>query len=218
MSPPPFTKEEPRQRQELDLTSDIWMGPPEWIKKHEDEFSTLTSDQSEKEVIILKSNDSKDDSDYLQVPITRRKSSPSLLDHSDREEDSSDEEEEDYTLLRRSSSYKIQSTHDNSDIKDVVDSPKIIKKTHKTPLGKVGKIFHVRKDSVKKQLSKKQKHLGEEGLEVDLEGEDEGPIGRSTPKTSPSVPRQRALEMAESPPSKSFTSHGTFDVSALMGK
>lgn len=217
MSPPPFTKEEPRQRQELDLTSDIWMGPPEWIKKHEDEFSTLTSDQSEKEVIILKSNDSKDDSDYLQVPITRRKSSPSLLDHSDREEDSSDEEEEDYTLLRRSSSYKIQSTHDNSDIKDVVDSPKIIKKTHKTPLGKVGKIFHVRKDSVKKQLSKKQKHLGEEGLEVDLEGEDEGPIGRSTPKTSPSVPRQRALEMAESPPSKSFTSHGTFDVSALMG-
>lgn len=217
MSPPPFTKEEPRQRQELDLTSDIWMGPPEWIKKHEDEFSTLTSDQSEKEVIILKSNDSKDDSDYLQVPITRRKSSPSLLDHSDREEDSSDEEEEDYTLLRRSSSYKIQSTHDNSDIKDVVDSPKIIKKTHKTPLGKVGKIFHVRKDSVKKQLSKKQKHLGEEGLEMDLEGEDEGPIGRSTPKTSPSVPRQRALEMAESPPSKSFTSHGTFDVSALMG-
>nr|XP_011454693.2 uncharacterized protein LOC105347348 isoform X2 [Crassostrea gigas] len=217
MSPPPFTKEEPRQRQELDLTSDIWMGPPEWIKKHEDEFSTLTSDQSEKEVIILKSNDSKDDSDYLQVPITRRKSSPSLLDHSDREEDSSDEEEEDYSLLRRSSSYKIQSTHDNSDIKDVVDSPKIIKKTHKTPLGKVGKIFHVRKDSVKKQLSKKQKHLGEEGLEVDLEGEDEGPIGRSTPKTSPSVPRQRALEMAESPPSKSFTSHGTFDVSALMG-
>lgn len=217
MSPPPFTKEEPRQRQELDLTSDIWMGPPEWIKKHEDEFSTLTSDQSEKEVIILKSNDSKDDSDYLQVPITRRKSSPSLLDHSDREEDSSDEEEEDYTLLRRSSSYKIQSTHDNSDIKDVVDSPKIIKKTHKTPLGKVGKIFHVRKDSVKKQLSKKQKHLGEEGLEVDLEGEDEGPIGRSTPRTSPSVPRQRALEMAESPPSKSFTSHGTFDVSALMG-
>lgn len=217
MSPPPFTKEEPRQRQELDLTSDIWMGPPEWIKKHEDEFSTLTSDQSEKEVIILKSNDSKDDSDYLQVPITRRKSSPSLLDHSDREEDSSDEEEEDYTLLRRSSSYKIQSTHDNSDIKDVVDSPKVIKKTHKTPLGKVGKIFHVRKDSVKKQLSKKQKHLGEEGLEVDLEGEDEGPIGRSTPKTSPSVPRQRALEMAESPPSKSFTSHGTFDVSALMG-
>lgn len=217
MSPPPFTKEEPRQRQELDLTSDIWMGPPEWIKKHEDEFSTLTSDQSEKEVIILKSNDSKDDSDYLQVPITRRKSSPSLLDHSDREEDSSDEEEEDYTLLRRSSSYKIQSTHDNSDIKDVVDSPKIIKKTHKTPLGKVGKIFHVRKDSVKKQLSKKQKHLGEEGLEMDLEGEDEGPIGRSTPRTSPSVPRQRALEMAESPPSKSFTSHGTFDVSALMG-
>lgn len=217
MSPPPFTKEEPRQRQELDLTSDIWMGPPEWIKKHEDEFSTLTCDQSEKEVIILKSNDSKDDSDYLQVPITRRKSSPSLLDHSDREEDSSDEEEEDYTLLRRSSSYKIQSTHDNSDIKDVVDSPKIIKKTHKTPLGKVGKIFHVRKDSVKKQLSKKQKHLGEEGLEMDLEGEDEGPIGRSTPKTSPSVPRQRALEMAESPPSKSFTSHGTFDVSALMG-
>lgn len=217
MSPPPFTKEEPRQRQELDLTSDIWMGPPEWIKKHEDEFSTLTSDQSEKEVIILKSNDSKDDSDYLQVPITRRKSSPSLLDHSDREEDSSDEEEEDYSLLRRSSSYKIQSTHDNSDIKDVVDSPKIIKKTHKTPLGKVGKIFHVRKDSVKKQLSKKQKHLGEEGLEMDLEGEDEGPIGRSTPRTSPSVPRQRALEMAESPPSKSFTSHGTFDVSALMG-
>lgn len=217
MSPPPFTKEEPRQRQELDLTSDIWMGPPEWIKKHEDEFSTLTCDQSEKEVIILKSNDSKDDSDYLQVPITRRKSSPSLLDHSDREEDSSDEEEEDYTLLRRSSSYKIQSTHDNSDIKDVVDSPKIIKKTHKTPLGKVGKIFHVRKDSVKKQLSKKQKHLGEEGLEMDLEGEDEGPIGRSTPRTSPSVPRQRALEMAESPPSKSFTSHGTFDVSALMG-
>uniref|UniRef100_K1Q3F5 Uncharacterized protein n=1 Tax=Magallana gigas TaxID=29159 RepID=K1Q3F5_MAGGI len=217
MSPPPFTKEEPRQKQELDLTSDIWMGPPEWIKKHEDEFSTLTSDQSEKEVIILKSNDSKDDSDYLQVPITRRKSSPSLLDHSDREEDSSDEEEEDYTLLRRSSSYKIQSTHDNSDIKDVVDSPKVIKKTHKTPLGKVGKIFHVRKDSVKKQLSKKQKHLGEEGLEMDLEGEDEGPIGRSTPRTSPSVPRQRALEMAESPPSKSFTSHGTFDVSALMG-
>ncbi|XP_052684378.1 uncharacterized protein LOC128164515 isoform X5 [Crassostrea angulata] len=217
MSPPPFTKEEPRQRQELDLTSDIWMGPPEWIKKHEDEFSTLTSDQSEKEVIILKPNDSKDDSDYLQVPITRRKSSPSLLDHSDREEDSSDEEEEDFTLLRRSSSYKIQSTHDNSDIKDVVDSPKIIKKTHKTPLGKVGKIFHVRKDSVKKQSSKKQKHLGEEGLEMDLEGEDEGPIGRSTPKTSPSVPRQRALEMAESPPSKSFTSHGTFDVSALMG-
>lgn len=218
MSPPPFTKEEPRQKQELDLTSDIWMGPPEWIKKHEDEFSTLTSEQSEKEVIILKSNDSKDDSDYLQVPITRRKSSPSLLDHSDREEDSSDEEEDDFTPLRRSSSYKIQSTHDNSDIKDVVDSPKIIKKTHKTPLGKVGKIFHVRKDSVKKQLSKKQKHLGEEGLEMDLEGEDEGPIGRSTPKTSPSVPRQRTLEMAESPPSKSFTSHGTFDVSALMGK
>ena len=52
---------------------------------------------------------------------------------------------------------------------------------------------------------------------MELDGDDEGPIGRSTPKTSPSVPRQRTLEMAESPPSKSST-HGTFDVSALMGK
>ncbi|XP_061174996.1 uncharacterized protein LOC133184138 isoform X2 [Saccostrea echinata] len=217
MSPPPFTKEELKQKEEMDLTSDIWMGPPEWIKKHEDEFSTVTSDQSEKEIIILKSNDSKDDSDYLlQVPITRRKSSPSLLDHSDREEDSSDEEEEDFTPLRRSSSYKVQSTQENSDIKDVVDSPKLIKKSHKTPLGKVGKIFHVRKDSIKKQLIKKQRHLGEEG-DMDLEGEDEGPIGRSTPKTSPSVLRQRTLELADSPPSKASTSHGTIDVSALMG-
>ncbi|XP_056018876.1 uncharacterized protein LOC125670788 isoform X4 [Ostrea edulis] len=216
ISPPPFTKEEPRQKQEEDLTSDIWMGPPEWIKKHEDEFSTLTSDQSEKEVIILKSSEGKDDSDYLQVPITRRKSSPSLMDHSDREEDTTDDDEEDFTPLRRTSSYKVQSTHDNSDIKDVVDSPKIIKKQHKTPLGKVGKIFHVRKDSIKKQLIKKQRHLGEEGSEMDLE-DDDGPIGRSTPKTSPSVPRQRTLDMAESPPSRASTSHGTIDVSALMG-
>ena len=210
-----------------DLASEIWMGPPEWLEEHEEEMnlSDPISCIENKEVIVLKSVAEKHEAEYnlLQVPIPRRKSSPSLLAH-----DSTDEEEEDlaateeYLNLRRSSSYKGRSS--TGEIIQEPVLPKASKKLHMSKLSKVKSMVRTSKDSVKRKLSKRSVGHGEKE-EIDFDGyefvedDPEGPLGRSTPKTSPLTPRQKSLDSTSKLP-PTWISHmgASIDVSSLMGE
>ena len=222
---------EEKSRMMEELSSDIWMGPPEWLEEHEDELVTPTHCLEQKEIIILKSAAEREKDKYLHVQFPRRKSSPSLLDHDDKMSDSSEEDR--YSPLRRSSSCKEQgSIGEDGKEHHILGSPKITKKLRKKTIGKVMKMVHIRKDSIKKKLVKKsgqrpseyEPQSGEELSEIDLEGyeelgdELEGPLGRSTPKTSPIPIRQGRADARVAAAAMLGQMGGSIDVSALVGK
>ena len=214
-----------------DLGTEIWMGDPDWIEKHEDE---LLLDSINREIIVLNTNQTSESDQYLQVPLPRRKSSPSLLENGDSDKDQ--ELIKDYLNLRRSSSYKGRSSHGDLDEINLTipKSPKIGKKDFKATIGKkVKHIVHNRKDSIKK-IVKRGGKAGYDSTDLETDGDEEikkshmygleyeGPLGRSTPKTSPMViPRNKG---SESPPSG--LSRGRFlpkqgslvDVEAILGE
>lgn len=209
-----------------ELASEIWMGPPEWLEEHEEEMnlSDPTSCIENKEVIVLKSSADRQETadNLLQVPISRRKSSPSLLGHDNIEDEEDLAAAEDYLNLRRSSSYKGRSS--TGEIIHEPEIPKATKKLHRSKLSKVKYIVRSSKDSVKRKLSKRSSgHIEAEEMDLDgyelvhIEDDPEGPLGRSTPKTSPLTSRQKSLETSKLPPT--WISHmGTsIDVTALMG-
>ncbi|KAK3091710.1 hypothetical protein FSP39_022073 [Pinctada imbricata] len=211
-----------------ELTSEIWIGPPEWVQEHEDELATPTSCLEHKEIIVLKPQASKDQ-DYLRVHLPRRKSSPSLHDHEDKLSDSSDGES--YSPLRRSSSCKEQMVTSDDVKEQLLGSPKGGKKLQHSTISKMIKMVHTRKDSIKKKLKKSsprtefEHQSGEELSEADMEGyedvyeDEEGPLGRSTPKTSPTSVRQHQPSRSEGRTAATMLSQlgGSIDVSALMG-
>ncbi|OWF44945.1 uncharacterized protein LOC110457666 isoform X2 [Mizuhopecten yessoensis] len=193
--------------------TEIWMGDPEWLEKHESEIESDVT----KEVVVLNTAGEQ----YLNVAIPRRKSSPSLLDETP---DLTDE----YLNLRRSSSYKGRSSHgDLSELKVThTDSPKLGKK--KPTWGKrVKSIVHTRKDSIKRKLIGKKgelEHSNEELLESEVceerYAEQEGPLGRSTPKTSPiCIPRHKSSEESDQGArARTFLiQSGSIDMEALLG-
>ncbi|XP_071129920.1 calponin homology domain-containing protein DDB_G0272472-like isoform X2 [Mytilus edulis] len=204
-----------------DLDSEIWMGPPEWLEEHEDEMNLVDpiSIIENKEVIVLKSSAGKEENEdnLLQVPIPRRKSSPSLLEHESNSESEEKDlaEMEEYLNLRRSSSYKGRSS--TGEVIHVPEIPKTPKKLHRSKLSKMK--YMVSKHSVKRKLSKRSSAHSEaddlkvEGYDFD---DEEGPLGRSTPKTSPLTLRQKSID-SKLPPT--WISHmGTsIDVLSLMG-
>ncbi|XP_076073735.1 uncharacterized protein LOC143045245 isoform X3 [Mytilus galloprovincialis] len=204
-----------------DLDSEIWMGPPEWLEEHEDEMNLVdpVSIIENKEVIVLKSSAGKEENEdnLLQVPIPRRKSSPSLLEHENNSESEEKDlaEMEEYLNLRRSSSYKGRSS--TGEVIHVPEIPKTPKKLHRSKLSKMK--YMVSKHSVKRKLSKRSSAHSEaddlkvEGYDFD---DEEGPLGRSTPKTSPLTLRQKSID-SKLPPT--WISHmGTsIDVLSLMG-
>lgn len=193
---------------EEEFGTEIWMGDSDWLEKHEDEIDSDVT----KEIVIL--NTAHTDDQYLNVMIPRRKSSPSLHD------DAPSEPMEDYLALRRSSSYKGRSSH--GDLEELKASPKLEKK--KPTWGKrVKHIVHTRKDSIKRKLIGKKGDLeqsSEELLEAEVceerYAEQEGPLGRSTPKTSPvCIPRHDADQSI-----KQWTflqQSGSVDVETLLG-
>ncbi|XP_041363188.1 uncharacterized protein LOC121378891 isoform X5 [Gigantopelta aegis] len=205
---------------EEELSTDIWMGPPEWIEQHELQKISGTSTPSDEmtTVIELKSQYAGKDGDrYLRVkPLPRRQSSPSLGGHDDDEEDL---DEFDETLdpsgerqLHRSSSYKgmdSDSTVKDDDVMMVTKSgERESKKLHKTPWSRVKDMIHTRKDSLKKKKHKGGDLELSESSEIDIDDEHlrsdmfgEGVMSRSTPKTSPIAIRQRSSKScSESPP------------------
>ncbi|XP_033755867.1 LOW QUALITY PROTEIN: uncharacterized protein LOC117338615 [Pecten maximus] len=202
--------------EEEEFGTEIWMGDPEWLEKHESEIESDVT----KEVIVL--NTATSGEQYLNVTIPRRKSSPSLID------DTPTDLTEEYLNLRRSSSYKGRSSHgDLSDLKDTsTDSPKLGKK--KPTWGKrVKSIVHTRKDSIKRKLIGKRgelEHSNEELLEAEIceerYTEQEGPLGRSTPKTSPMcIPRHKSSDEADQgAKARAFLiQSGSIDMEALLG-
>lgn len=230
---------------QVDDCEGIWLGPPEWIEKEREKEKELLkqsagtlseSPKSEGEAGSPKSVSIFDEEGekYLKIPIPRRQSSPLLLDSGD-EDDIVDPE------LKRTSSCK-----EEKELKDSEESfHKIVEKSekkHKTPWGKMKNIIHTsRKDSVKKKgrKSRESDSFGfEEVSETDFdvyedmkyvhEGYLEGPVSRSTPKTSPVVFRQKQRDKSSSnsPPGSSLehgkkvptTATGSIDVSALLGK
>lgn len=202
--------------EEEEFGTEIWMGDPEWLEKHESEIESDVT----KEVVVLNSATSGDQ--YLNVAIPRRKSSPSLL-----ENDPPTDLTEEYLNLRRSSSYKGRSSHgDLSDLKVTeTDSPKLDKK--KPTWGKrVKSIVHTRKDSIKRKFIGKREleHSSEELLEAEVceerYAEQEGPLGRSTPKTSPMcIPRHKSSDEADQgAKARAFlVQSGSIDMEALLG-
>ena len=218
----------------------IWLGPPEWLEKErereQDELmkqSSITalseSPKSEPGIIsqsVCELGQMMDDR-HLHTPIPRRQSSPMLVD--------GDEEHVDSGELHRTCSY----TGEDEELYHKNDKEK---KLHKTPWGRMKHIMHTgRKDSIKKKHKKGKGSAFpfEEVSEIDIEGyeaeikpthEDylEGPVSRSTPKTSPVVYRQkhRDKSASNSPPGKGKSSStktlsssgGNVDVSALLGE
>ncbi|XP_060068649.1 uncharacterized protein LOC132548771 isoform X2 [Ylistrum balloti] len=204
------------EEEEEEFGTEIWMGDPEWLEKHESEIESDVT----KEIVVLNTASAGDQ--YLNVTIPRRKSSPSLLD------DTPADLTEEYLSLRRSSSYKGRSSHgDLSDLKvSSTDSPKLGKK--KPTWGKrVKSIVHTRKDSIKRKLIGKRgelEHSSEELLESEVceerYAEQEGPLGRSTPKTSPMcIPRHKSTEEADQGArARAFLiQSGSIDMEALLG-
>ncbi|XP_052068017.1 uncharacterized protein LOC127707483 isoform X3 [Mytilus californianus] len=206
-----------------DLASEIWMGPPEWLEEHEDEMNLVdpVSCIENKEVIVLKSSAGKQENEdnLLQVPIPRRKSSPSLLEHeSNSESEEKSAEMEEYLNLRRSSSYKGRSS--TGEIIHVPEIPKTTKKLHRSKLSKMK--YMVSKHSVKRKFSKRTSaHSEADDLKVegyDFAGidDEEGPLGRSTPKTSPLTLRQKSVD-SKLPPTWISHMGASIDVLSLMG-
>ena len=223
---------------QIDDCMGIWLGPPEWIEKEREKEqqllkqSTTLSESPKSEPGDIGSPRSvsgfeEEGEQFLQVPIPRRQSSPLLVDEP--------EEEIDFDAhLKRTTSYK-------DEIKETEDAFQRIEKgekKHKTAWGKMKHIIHTRKDSdKKKRKGRESDSFGfEEVSETDLEVSDdmryvhegylEGPVSRSTPKTSPVVFRQKQRDKSISPPGKGqdsttkvqIMSGGSIDVSALMGK
>ncbi|KAL5019410.1 hypothetical protein ScPMuIL_005132 [Solemya velum] len=221
-----------------ELSSEIWMGPPGWLEKHEKEKlespkehlgTEITSDMLYGKILTHREGEMER---YLTVPLTRRKSSPSLVD------EALTDESLEAARLHRSSSYKDKCLElENSEAKESSneDSPKSDKekKYHRTAWGKVKDMIHTRKDSLKRRYSRKPgksdaDQMGEELSEVDIEICEElddileGPLGRSTPKSSPIVLRQqREKSLSDSPPGSKALPHrldgGSVDVAALLG-
>ncbi|KAJ8305411.1 hypothetical protein KUTeg_015956 [Tegillarca granosa] len=207
----------------------IWMGPPEWQEQHKEEMQ-IGSLSENREVIVLKSSKTESDENHLQVPFPRRKSSPSLIDHDDKPMDLDGEE---YLRLRRSSSYKGRSSHGEvfQELPEMPPSPKVGKKIHKNPWEKFKIKVSTRKDSVKKRMSRKSGHSSkadsaEELSLIDIDKYDykiydehlEGPISRSTPKTSPMTIRQhREKSMSDSPPGYKETPMSPAQVTQMGG-
>lgn len=222
-----------------ELSSEIWMGPPGWLEKHEKEKlespkenlgTEITSDMLYGKILTHREGEMER---YLTVPLTRRKSSPSLVD------EALTDDSLEAARLHRSSSYKDKSLElENSEDKENSngDSPKSDKekKYHKTAWGKVKDMIHTRKDSLKRRYSRKPgksdaDQMGEELSEVDIEICEElddileGPLGRSTPKSSPIVIRQNHdKSLSDSPPGMKAVPQrldgGSVDVAALLGE
>ena len=218
----------------------IWLGPPEWLEKEKERereqeelvkqssVTTLSESPPISEPGIISQSvcelGQMMDDRHLQTPIPRRQSSPMLVDEEGHVES---------VDLHRTCSYtgEDEETYHKE------------KKLHKTTWGKMKHIMHTgKKDSFKKKHKKGKDSAFpfEEVSEIDIEGYDadikpsheeylEGPVSRSTPKTSPVVYRQkhRDKSASSSPPGKGkssstkaplSTSGGNIDVSALLGE
>ncbi|KAK3601782.1 hypothetical protein CHS0354_041697 [Potamilus streckersoni] len=214
------------------LSAGIWMGPPEWIEKQEMEEklkkekevakqherkdsqgSDTRGDESMQFHLSQSETMLNDQTDQLlMVPIVRRQSSPSLLDDATGEEE--EEEDAQAASLHRSSSYRERIMEQDEVMKEADSSPKLEKekKLHRTPWGRVKDIITTRRDSVKKKSGRKVAKADFEGEEIserdfedDRQGREdiEGPVSRSTPKTSPVVFRhakQTGKSTSLSPP------------------
>ncbi|KAL3876593.1 hypothetical protein ACJMK2_034422 [Sinanodonta woodiana] len=209
------------------LSAGIWMGPPEWIEKQEMEEKLKKEQEVAKQHERKDSQGSETREDesmqfhlsqsetmlneqteqLLMVPIVRRQSSPSLLDDATGEEE--EEEDAQAASFHRSSSYKERIIEQDEVMKEADSSPKLEKekKLHRTPWGRVKDIITTRRDSVKKKSGRKGAKTDFEGEEIserdfedDRQGREdiEGPVSRSTPKTSPVIFRY-AKQTGKSP-------------------
>ncbi|XP_046360725.2 calponin homology domain-containing protein DDB_G0272472-like isoform X1 [Haliotis rufescens] len=206
---PPSPSKSPNQTEdrELDLTTDIWMGPQDWIDQHESRKESGASQMSEEVNTIIELKSVKEGEQFLKViPLPRRQSSPTLGESQDEDMDATDA-----GRLRRSSSYKgteSDSTLKDDDASTTKSSDRDSKKLHKTPWGRVKDMIHTRKDSLKKkkkgdldvsECSEADAEALDEHLRSDQFGE--GVMSRSTPRTSPIAIRQRGSKScSESPP------------------
>ena len=215
----------------------IWLGPPEWIEKEREKeqellkqsASTLSESPPKVEPMMIARSVmelSEEPDRLLHVSLPRRQSSPVLIDD--------DDDRMEHADFHRTTSYmeEEEMLHNMKDKE---------KKLHKTAWGRMKHIMHTpRKDSVKKKnrKGKDSEFPFEEVSEIDIEGYEvdikhaheeylEGPVSRSTPKTSPVVYRQkhRDKSSSNSPPGKSKapsfkgpSASGSIDVSALLGK
>lgn len=234
---PPSPSKSPNQTEdrELDLTTDIWMGPQDWIDQHESRKESGASQMSEEVTTIIELKSVKEGEQFLKViPLPRRQSSPTLGESQDEDMDATDA-----GRLRRSSSYKgteSDSTLKDDDASTTKSSDRDSKKLHKTPWGRVKDMIHTRKDSLKKkkkgdldvsECSEADAEALDEHLRSDQFGE--GVMSRSTPRTSPIAIRQRGSKScSESPPTlsvgktsptrPSLPSGSPGDMAALLGK
>lgn len=201
----------------MDLTSDIWMGPPDWWEEYEARKesggSTNSDISSVIEVTTMYLGTKKESTtstlvasapneNYLTVDksLPRRQSSPSLSVKEAAEEDDVLDElavtSDSRRPLHKSSSCK------SADL-DLPKSPEFSsegrqsKKSHRTAWGRVKDIIHTRKDSIRKRPKRERTGIdSEEPSEVDMEAilEDqwrsEGAGERTTPRTSPMAIRQ----------------------------
>ncbi|KAK6187968.1 hypothetical protein SNE40_005883 [Patella caerulea] len=218
----------PNQTEDLDLCTDVWMGPPEWLEKHQSErkessCSGVSSDVSSvieiKSIYLGKDSDGTEKYLKLRPKLPRRQSSPTLITDTDEFEESLEVYEA--KPLHRSSSYKSET--DSVTTADEVLTVRSLErdsKKQKTAWRRMKDIIHIRKDSKKKKHKSDQDgSRSEETSEIDMDalreehfvGEvfGEGVISRSTPKTSPIAIRP-TLPSAGGPPSPNV------DLAALM--
>ncbi|ESO85808.1 hypothetical protein LOTGIDRAFT_167787 [Lottia gigantea] len=205
----PSPSRSPNQTADIDLCTDVWMGPPEWLQRQREErgessCSGVSSDVSS--VIEIKSiylgKDSTGSEKYLKVKpkLARRRSSPTLVSESGVIDDSLEVAQA--VPLHRSSSYKSET--DSVILTDDVLTVRSLEresKKQKTAWKRVKDIIHIRKDSTKKKKHRSDQdgNRSEETSEIDMEalreehfGAEifgEGVISRSTPKTSPIIVR-----------------------------
>ena len=213
----------------------IWLGPPEWIEKEREKEQELLkqvattlseSPKSEPSIVAHSVYELGEEPDrLLHTSMPRRQSSPMLIDDDDDHIEAAE--------FHRTTSYNEEEELYHN-IKDKE------KKLHKTAWGRMKHMMHTRKDSGKKKhrKDKDSEFIFEDVSEIDMEGLEEemkhsheeyleGPVSRSTPKTSPVVYRQkhRDKSSSNSPPGKSKaasskgpSASGSIDVSALLGK
>ncbi|CAL1540553.1 unnamed protein product [Lymnaea stagnalis] len=180
-----------------DLTSDIWMGPPDWWEEYESRKESGTSTNSEVssviEVTTMYLGTSKEVTTTALVPaaaapassgdnyltvdkaLPRRQSSPSLSMKEAAEEDDVLDElaatAETGRSLHKSASCKSADLNlpKSADFHGGADGRQS-KKSHKTAWGRVKDIIHTRKDSVKKRPKREKSGVdSEETSEIDME-------------------------------------------------